>query len=83
MNTELRNAIYDAVLDFATADGAYSDTAMLEINPQTLAIDIADEENNPDFDYYDMMDLVDADPDNPGNWLPLDDAIDEIAASYK
>ncbi|MEE1022805.1 MAG: hypothetical protein U0L83_06720 [Muribaculaceae bacterium] len=82
MNTELRNAICEAVADFASADGAYSDTAMLVINPETLEVDIADEEENPELDYYDMMDFVDADPENPGNWLPLDEAIDEVAESY-
>ena len=45
-------------------------------------MDIADEEENPELDYYDMMDFVDADPENPGNWLPLDEAIDEVAESY-
>lgn len=82
MNEELKKKISEAVEDFAANDGAYSDDAMLEINPADMSVRIVNEEEDPSLDYYDMMDLVEMDPADTGRWNPFTEAIDEIAGSY-
>lgn len=82
MNEELKKKINEAVEDFAANDGAYSDDAMLEINPADMSVRIVSEEEDPSLDYYDMMDLVEMDPADTGRWNPFTEAIDEIAGSY-
>ncbi len=58
MNDNLKKSIFEAVEDFAANDGAYSDNAMLEINPADKSVRIVDEETDHELDYYDLMDLV-------------------------
>ena len=38
---------------------------------------------DPTNDYVSVMDLVEADPANPGRWIPDADAISEVAAEYQ
>ncbi len=82
MNDNLKKSIFEAVEDFAANDGAYSDNAMLEINPADNSVRIVDEETDHELDYYDLMDLVEMSPSEPGRWIPAESFIKEVAASY-
>ena len=82
MNDNLKKSIFEAVEDFAANDGAYSDNAMLEINPADKSVRIVDEETDHELDYYDLMDLVEMSPSEPGRWIPPESSIEEVAASY-
>lgn len=82
MNKELKKKIREIAEDFATCDGAYSDNSMLEIDPSTLSVRIVEEEEYPERDYYDIMDLMEADISHPGIWRIFEDAIEEIAVAY-
>lgn len=83
MSTNLNDRIADVVKTFIADEEQYTDFAQLAINPSSLELEIADAEDDlPEFDYYPMMDLVRADPANPGAWLPDMDAIADVAAEY-
>lgn len=82
MNNKIKERLIDLVEDFTTNDGAYSDTALIEINPATGEVEITDEERDDNLDYYDIMDMVEMSSEEPGKWLPFIDAIDEIASNY-
>ncbi len=82
MNIEFKNHLLELVEDFAQADGAFSDNTLLEVNPKTLSLNIVEEESNPDYDYYDIMDFIAINPHNPGEWLPDLNAIEEVADEY-
>lgn len=71
------------VKEYITAEEAYSDDVQLQINTLTFEMEIADPENDlPDCDYYPMMDLVSMSTENPGQWIPDNDAIADVAAEY-
>lgn len=82
MNQELKKKITEIAEEFASCDGAYSDNSMLEIDPATLSVRLTDEEDFPERDYYDIMDLMEADIDRPDKWRLFDAAIEEIASNY-
>lgn len=82
MNQELKKKIAEIAEEFASCDGAYSDNSMLEIDPATLSVRITDEEDFPERDYYDIMDLMEVDIDSPDKWRLFDAAIEEIASNY-
>lgn len=84
MNTsELRKSVAEQVERFVANDGRYDDDTQLRIDRATMTASLTDgEEDNPDCDYYDIMDLVEMSVDVPGTWMPDQEAIDEVAASY-
>lgn len=87
-NEELRRRITEAVEEFACNDQAFTDLAMLCIDPSTLEVTIADEPDTETIDadeahdYVAIMDLVDADPANPGQWIADTEAIASLAEEY-
>ncbi len=84
MNTKtFIKTLTDLVEEYIEAEEAYSDDVQLQINTTTWEMEIADPENDlPNCDYYPMMDLVKMSAANPGEWLPDNDAIEEVAAEY-
>ena len=84
----LEDRIKAAVEDFAANDQAFTDMAMLRIDPATLEVEIVEEpeseeiENDEAHDYVALMDLVDADPANPGQWVADAEVIADLAAEY-
>ncbi|MDE7471659.1 MAG: hypothetical protein K2M57_09490 [Paramuribaculum sp.] len=84
----LEERITAAVEDFAANDQAFTDMAMLRIDPATLEVEIVEEpeseaiENDDKHDYVALMDLVDADPENPGLWIADREVIADLAAEY-
>lgn len=85
----LRGAIEDAVKRFSTNDQSFTDLAMLRINPQTFQVDIVEDpdpevvDTDEAHDYIALMDLVDADPAAPGQWVADREAIDSLIADYE
>lgn len=89
---DLRKQIQEAVEAFTSNDLACTDSALIVIDPveRTARLFDPDEdadidaiiENDPAHDYVDVMDLVEADTSNPGQWVAYSDAIDELAAQY-
>lgn len=84
MDTKLFiNRAADLVKEYIAEEEAYTDNVQLQINTLTWDMEIADPENDlPDCDYYPMMDLVKMSVENPGQWMPDMDAIEEMAADY-
>lgn len=81
--TDFIKRLTNLVEDYVAADEAYSDDVQLQINTLTWEMDIVDPENDlPECDYYPMMDLVSMSSENPGEWVPDNDAIEEVASSY-
>lgn len=87
-NKALEERISAAVEEFAANDQAFTDMAMLRIAPATLEVEIVEDpeseeiENDATHDYIALMDLVDADPENPGQWVADREVIAELAAEY-
>lgn len=84
MNTkEFTRRVREVVEDYIAGEEGYSDDVQLEINTTDWSMDIADPENDlPNCDYYPLMDLVKMSVDNPGKWLPDEEAIESVAAEY-
>lgn len=94
MNDNAKNAagfeqrITEAVKQFALNDQAFTDLAMLRIDPESLEIEVVDEpdpdemENDSTHDYVALMDLVEVDPADPALWIPDTEAIASLAADY-
>lgn len=80
--TELNERIAALVAEYLKCDQAWGDNPMLEINPETFAMRIAEEEENEALDYVDMMDLLHMSVENPGQWEADPEAIAELASSY-
>lgn len=90
---EIAAQITKAVEEFASNDLAYSDNALVKIDPDARAVTLVDPDDDEDIDamidadpandYVSVMDLVEADPDDPGRWIPDTDAISEVAAEYQ
>ena len=84
MNTKkFIEALTDVVNEYVEAEESYSDDVQLQIDTTTWEMEIADPENDLlNCDYYPMMDLVKMSAENPGQWIPDNDAIEEVAAEY-
>ncbi|MCM1029642.1 MAG: hypothetical protein NC342_08485 [Pseudoflavonifractor sp.] len=88
--TNLKQEIMEAVAAFTANDLAYTDNALIVIDPKGHTATILDPdeeadvdaiiEADPDHDYVAVMDLVETDDD--GSWLPDVAAIDELLAEY-
>lgn len=88
----LKQQILKAVESFTSNDLACSDSALIVIDPKTATAELFDPEEDadidaiidgdPERDYVDVMDLVEADTANPGQWIADEAAIDELAAQY-
>ena len=89
---DLRQQILEAVEAFTSNDLACTDSALIVIDPAGKTASLFDPsddddidaiiENDADHDYVDVMDLVEADSANPGQWVADAEAIDELAAQY-
>lgn len=80
---EFLKRVRETVEDYIAGEESYSDDVQLEINTTDWSMDIADPENDlPDCDYYPIMDLVKMSVEQPGKWLPDEDAIESLAAEY-
>lgn len=91
---DLYNKIILAVGEFIEAEEAYDDNAQLEIDPATWNVALVGfEDAEPEGmdmvanvsdgkDYYDVMDLVRMNPDEPGQWLPDEEAINSVSEEY-
>ena len=84
MNTqEFIKRLREVVAEYIAGEDGYSDDVQLEINTTDWSMDIADPENDlPNCDYYPMLDLVKMSVDEPGKWLPDEEAIESVAAEY-
>lgn len=72
-----------AVLEYIADEENYTDNVQAQINTETGEVSIADSENEiPGCDYVPIMDLIKMSVDNPGQWLPDEDAIEQVAADY-
>lgn len=72
-----------AVLAYIADEENYTDNVQAQINTETGEVSIADSENEiPGCDYVPIMDLIKMSVDNPGQWLPDEDAIEQVAADY-
>lgn len=89
MNT-IKTGILEAVKAFADNDLAYTDNALVVIDPEGATATLLDPDEEADIDalidadpardYVAVMDLVNAAPD--GSWIPDPEAIDALAAEY-
>lgn len=89
---KLRQQIVEAVEAFASNDLAYSDNTLMVIDPREMTASLLDPdededtdalvEADADHDYVAVMDLVEADPANPGRWVADMDVIDALAGEY-
>lgn len=83
--------ITDVVAAFAANDLAYSDNALVVIDPAARTASLLDPDEDTDtdaladtdaaHDYVAVMDLVEADAE--GRWLPDGEAIASLAADYE
>lgn len=90
---EIAAQITKAVEEFASNDLAYSDNALVKIDSKARVATLVDPDDDEDIDamidadptndYVAVMDLVEANPDDPGRWIPDTDAISEVAAEYQ
>lgn len=90
---EIAAQITKAVEEFASNDLAYSDNALVKIDSKARVATLVDPDDDEDIDamidadptndYVAVMDLVEANPDDPGRWIPDSDAISEVAAEYQ
>lgn len=90
---EIARQIIKAVEEFASNDLAYSDNALVKIDPKARVVTLVDPDDEEDIDamidadptndYVSVMDLVEANPADPGRWIPDLDAISEVAAEYQ
>lgn len=79
---DFTDKLYKAVEEFASHDEAFGDAPQLRIDPRTKYLEIIEDpdENLPEYDYYDLADLIQMKPD--GSWIPDPDALAEIAGEY-
>lgn len=78
---EFENKVNEAVADYISAAESYGDNAQLLINPVTFEVAVEDDEQ-PDLDSIDIMELVEMSPENPGDWIADKEAISLLADEY-
>lgn len=88
----LETMLTEAVEQFCRNDLAYSDSALIAIaldGTSAAIVDVDPEEDpdsiiesDPSHDYILVMDLVESDPANPGQWSPDREAIADLASQY-
>lgn len=79
---EFVKALEAVVADYLESELQWGDSPMVEVDPSKFSVRVVTEEENPELDYYDMMDLLTMSVDNPGQWEADGDAIDSVADSY-
>lgn len=80
---EFVKRLREVVEDYIAGEDSYTDNVQLEVNTTDWSMDIADPENDlPNCDYYPMLDLVKMSVEEPGKWLPDEEAIESVAAEY-
>lgn len=87
---QLDRQITEAVEAFTSNDLAYSDNALVVIDPVAATATLLDPDEDADtdamidadpaHDYVAVMDLVEADPQEPGRWIPCAEAIADLCA---
>ncbi len=87
-NNGLEKRILEEIEEYLESEESFGDTAMLCINPETKEIAVVDGEDlsaedmdNSEKDYYDIIELLEMDPEK-GNWYPDMEAIKEVAKEY-
>lgn len=80
---EFKKSIIDAVAEYLNNEEGYGDSAQLEIDPKTFAVEIVDADTDAeDKDYYMLMDMVKGSESNPGSLEPDIETIEEVVAEY-
>lgn len=86
---ELEARIRAAVEDYIESEECYGDNAELEIDLSKGIVKVRDamgmEDNllsNDVVDYYDIMDLVQMSPSEPGKWEVDEEAVKSVASDY-
>lgn len=80
---EFKNSIIEAVAEYLDNEEGYGDSAQLEIDPKTFAVEIVDvDEDAEDKDYYMLMDMVKGSDSNPGALEPDIETIEDVVAEY-
>lgn len=85
---EFREKIEEVVSEYIAEEQSYDDNAQLEIDPESYEVEVTEGTEGeeafsiPGKDYYDVMDLVCMSVDQPGKWLPDEEAIDSIVDEY-
>lgn len=85
---EFEKAVEKAVSEYIASEESYDDNAQLRIDPVSLAVCVIDgndseeEEENPDMDYIDVMELVEMSANEGGRWNPDHEAIRLLADDY-
>ncbi|MDE5876998.1 MAG: hypothetical protein K2H47_05830 [Muribaculaceae bacterium] len=79
----LTKALTSAIAEYLDQEEAYGDDAMLVIDPDTLTVDLieeepADAEASPLY-YVRVMDLVRMDTEKPGRWLADSETVAELS----
>ncbi|MDE6668387.1 MAG: hypothetical protein K2K26_01740 [Muribaculaceae bacterium] len=80
---KLTAALTSAIAEYLDQEEAYGDDAMLVINPDSLTVDLIEEEpadaETSLLYYVRVMDLVRMDTEKPGRWLADSEAVTELA----
>lgn len=85
---ELEKRLLTAVEEFIAGEESYDDNAQISIDPATGTValiagdELPEDTDSSALDYYDVMDMVMMSPDEPGKWLPDNEAIASVAADY-
>ncbi len=87
LTAKFENDVTAAVESYLEAEEEYGDAAVIEINPETLAVSLLRErpqieDQSEEQDYVDVMDLVKMDASNPGSWIPDTEAINGLAMEF-
>ena len=85
---ELEKRLLAAVEEFIVGEESYDDNAQISIDPVSRTVELIAGDELPEdtdssaLDYYDVMDMVMMSPEEPGKWLPDNEAIASVAAEY-
>ena len=79
---EIIEKVAALVADYLECDQAWGDSPMIEIDPSDFSMRITEEEERPELDYVDMMDLLQMSVTDPGQWEADEEAIASLADSY-
>ncbi|MDE7496925.1 MAG: hypothetical protein K2M67_08775 [Muribaculaceae bacterium] len=79
---EIIDKVAALVADYLECDQAWGDSPMIEIDPSDFSMRITEEEERPELDYVDMMDLLQMSVTDPGQWEADEEAIAYLADSY-
>lgn len=82
----LKDKIEALLEEYLEAPEAWSDNVMIEVNPATGDVRLADvdeeEIETSPLDYWSVMDLIQMSVENPGEWVIDKDALAEMLSAY-